>query len=55
MSAIAIITIGVLSIWAMMQEIRLIRLEVDLQTMNSIVKRLQARVGMRADGIDKVR
>lgn len=55
MISIAYATIGVLSVWALMQEIRLIRLAADLQAMNAIVKRLQARVGMRADGIDKVR
>lgn len=54
MNVIAIITIGILSIWTLVQEIRLNRLESDLQTMNAIVKRLQARVGIRADGIDKV-
>lgn len=55
MSVIETIAIGALFIWAMMQEIRLARLEADLQDMNAIVKVLQARVGMRADGIDKVR
>lgn len=55
MSVIAIITIGILSIWTIIQQVRLIRLEADLQDMNFIIKRLQARAGMRADGIDKVR
>ena len=55
MSVIETIAIGALFVWAMMREIRITRLEANLQTMNAIVKRLQARAGMRADGIDKVR
>lgn len=55
MNVIAIITIGVLSIWTIIQQMRIDRLEADLQVMNTIVKILQARAGMRADGIDKVR
>ena len=55
MDIIEIILYVVLFIWLFTIQAENYRLQDDVNRMNRIIKRLQARNGMRADGIDRVR
>lgn len=47
------VVIGLLIIWNISDNIEIYSMRVDIQGLNRIVKTLQARNGIKADGIDK--
>ena len=55
MSVVVLSVSAIAMIWVAILHHEITVMQSDIHTMNAIIKRLQAKHGMRADGIDKVR